>query len=119
MATTKKAVAEAKTVMLFVMIVGQVLLNDFLNSLAFLGFMAIELGINMSYPPVAIAFFGELLGLINFDLLSEWPIFDVPIYVQKSMAEPLNDNFGHIGFETCSIVLNLGSLVWFITLWVI
>ena len=61
--------------MLVVMMVGQTLLNSFLNSLAFLGFMAIELAINMMYPSVALGFFGALLGLINFDLLSEWPIF--------------------------------------------
>ena len=119
MAATKKAVGDAKTVMLFVMMVGQVLLNSFLNSLAFLGFMAIELGVNMSYPPVAITFFGALLGLINFDLLSEWSFFDVPYEPEQSMAEPLNQNFGYIGFETCSITLSLGSLVWFIVLWVI
>lgn len=76
--------------------------------------MAIELGVNMQYPPVALGFFGALLGLINFDLLSEWPLFEIPYEPQQSMADPLNDNFGHIGFDTCSVILNLGSLVWFI-----
>ena len=60
------------------MIFGQVLLNSFLNSLAFLGFMAVELGINMQFPAIAMGFLGLLLGLINFDLLSEWRIFDIP-----------------------------------------
>lgn len=33
------------------------------------------------------------------------------------MSDPLNDNFGQIGFESCSILQNLGSLVWFILLY--
>lgn len=56
--------------------------------------MAIELGVNMQYPPVALGFFGALLGLINFDLLSEWSIFDIPYEPEQTMSEPLNDNFG-------------------------
>ena len=33
-------------------------LNSFLASLAFLGFMAIEFGVNMNYPGVCLDFFG-------------------------------------------------------------
>ena len=58
------------------------LLNGFLNSLAFLGYLATELGINIQIPPAAMGFLGELLGLINFDLLSEWSIFDIDYMAQ-------------------------------------
>lgn len=68
---------------------------------------------------MALGFFGGLLGLINFDLLSEWSMFDIPYEPEQSMSEPLNTNFGQIGFESCSIIMNLGSLVWFIGLYLV
>ena len=109
--------AEAKTGMLFVMMFGQVFLKSFLDSLAFLGFMATQIGLNILFPPIILGFLGELLGIINFDLLSEFPIFNIPYLPQESMSEPLNLNFGLMGFESCSILLNLGSVTWFIGLW--
>ena len=57
-------------------------------------------------------FFGELLGLINFDLLSEFELFDVPFDSTPEMEEVFTPNIGYIGFDTCSILLNLGSLFW-------
>lgn len=63
------------------MIVGilgfKTLINSFLGSLVFLGFMAIEMGMVLKFPAVALGFFKSLLGMLNFDLLSEWAIFDV------------------------------------------
>ena len=43
-----------------------------MSSLNFIGFMAVELGVSLQYPSVSLGFFGLLLGLINFDLLSEF-----------------------------------------------
>lgn len=87
-------------------------LNSFLASMSFLGFMSIEFGVNMMYPGICLAFFGQLLELLNFDLLSEYSAFDIPYEPEQSMADPYNDNFGQIGFESCSITLNLGSVPW-------
>ena len=69
-------------------------INSFLGSLSFLGYMAIELGMNLKYPAMALSFFGNILGLLNFDLLSEWPIFDLPYEPSEDMAEPLSENLG-------------------------
>ena len=76
--------------------------------------MSIEFGINMMYPGVCMAFFGKLLELLNFDLLSEYSKFDIPYEPEQILSEPYNDNFGQIGFESCSIILNLGSVPWLI-----
>lgn len=48
----------------------------------------------MLYPGACLAFFGELLQLLNFDLLSEYPMFDIPYEPEQTLAEPYNFNFG-------------------------
>lgn len=90
-----------------------------MGTLNFIGFLAIEFGVGIQYPSVSMGFFGMLLSLINFDLLSEFKEFDVPYDPQFKLAEQLTPNVGFIGFETCSILLNFGSLVWFICIYIV
>lgn len=78
---SETAVNQGKSGMLFVLFAKLFFsstLSSFLNSLSFLGFIAIEFGIQISYPGFSMVFFGELLELVNFDLLSNFEIFEVP-----------------------------------------
>lgn len=63
-------------------------------ALKFIGFIAIEFGVSLTYPSVALGFFGPLLSLINFDLLSEFEQLEIPYEPQKEMAESLTPNIG-------------------------
>lgn len=90
-------VNDGKKAMLLVKMFQRVLnivFSSFLASLQFLGFMSFEFGVNMLYPGACLSFFGQLLSLFNFDLLSEYPIFDIPYEPEEIMAEPYNFNFG-------------------------
>ena len=90
----------------------QTVLNKFLSNLVIVGFVALEFGINIRYPGVALDFFKNLLSYINFDLLEQFSFFDLPLEPDQFFSEPLTPNFGWIGFETCSIFLNMGTLCW-------
>ena len=57
--------------------------------------------------------------MINSDLLSEFEYFDVPYEPTPGMDEVLAPNIGYVGFDTCSIIPNLGSLFWFVCFYIV
>lgn len=71
----------------------------------------------MIYPGSAQVFFGELLNIINFDLFEQIPFMNIQIKTSSEMASEYHANLGFIGFESCSLLLNMNTFCWFLLIY--
>lgn len=60
-----------------------------------------------------------LLELLNFDLLEQFSFLEVPYDPRIKYVNEYTPNMGFVGFDSCSIVLNIGTLVWLLLVYVL
>ena len=73
-----------------------------------------QMAVSLKFSGLALAFVGPILSFCNFDLLSAFEEFQVPYDPPLMYSESISPNFGFIGYDSSSFLLNLQSLFWFI-----
>ena len=106
------AVQESKKFLLllfFFNLIFSFAMQNLLAKIGFLEAMIFHLAINFKFTGIILGFFEPILGYLNFDLLDEFEFFQEPIEPSEEFTTEFSPNFGFIGFDTSSFVLNLGS----------
>ena len=114
---------EAFDTLNLVVLVVMICLNNWLagvlGSIKVVHFFSYLLAVQMVFPAMTQKYFTRLLKIQNFDLLEQFPFFDIPYYPKIKFSNELSSELGFVGFDNCTVLLNLGTLCWLALIYIV